>query len=160
MNELKVNLENLTADERKQLTALIEKSQKPEMIKCTGGYYCIDAYGRIDCCDENDDLQVNRGLKYQKIEEAEKENAALTELRIINNIIRQENKRTGFVADFSGEQFNYYVGFDEVSGCVILCSHRSINYSGFGYCSQESAYKIKDWLARGMIEGITRGKIK
>jgi hypothetical protein len=160
MNDLKVNLENLTQDERKQLTALIEKSQNPETIKCTGGAWYIDKNLKVRR-GNTASLLIPLSAQYETNVDAQLKNEAFTELRIINNIIRQENKRTGFVADYTNRaRVKHSFCFAHDCTQFYIDAHYATERLGSESCNFESAEKIKDWLDRGMIEGIVRGKIK
>lgn len=79
MNEVTVNMDNLTTEEREQLLALVEKGNKKpfEVWKPQKGehYFYVEVHGRIEsCCCDNDEFDIGtfkQGRVFQTKTEAE-----------------------------------------------------------------------------------------
>lgn len=129
MNELKVNLENLTEEERKQLTTLLEKSQKPKKVgtwfpEYGEQYWIVTASGACSIYnsnDENDSLFFDIADPCKTEEEAIKRferNKALVKVnRQVRDIIANEypEYKVNWKNRRQQKVFPYY---DHERGCV------------------------------------------
>lgn len=78
MEEIKINMENLSQKEREQRLKLVEKGQKPverEWPQIGDSYYCVNLFGDIGNCTWADDYEDNSVYKlgncFRTKEEAE-----------------------------------------------------------------------------------------
>lgn len=123
MNELKVNLENLTTEERKQLTTLLEKSQQPKRVGTwfpkIGEFYWFPTSSGTLCMEytdcERDHLifEIQDPCKTEEeCQQKIKQKKALIEVnRQVRDIIA--NEYPGWVCDWNNDaQSKFYPCFD------------------------------------------------
>lgn len=154
MNNITVDMTNLTEQEREQLTGLLAKAKEPSIMECTGGGYALNTTNQIVEGALSDNHRIV-GNEYTTSQEAQRAAKMRTEREILNNIIRQENKRTGYVADWNDNKQEKY----EIYWCANSCNYE-ISWTiicqriGVEYCNVQSAKIIVAALNTGRIQGM------
>lgn len=121
MNEIKVNLDNLTEEERKQLMALVEKGNKAqskvwkpkkgEVYWTIGG--CGVLYQLIWADDRNDEDSYAFGNCFRTKEKAE---FALERLKIRAELQRYADEHNEGEIDWGNYKPKYYIYYDYDNG--------------------------------------------
>ena len=132
MNELKVNLENLNPEERKQLTALLEKSQKP---KKSGTwfpdmgelYWYVTSIGAkpVKYGDQATDREIFAiqdpcQTKCEAIKRFERNKALIAVNRQVRDIIA--NEHPDYSIDFTRTQQRFFPTYNHSKGEIIFCN--------------------------------------
>lgn len=150
VNEIKAEIEEL----QKQLIEAETRKWKPKKSKYAVTSTASVLHSEYLYADYVDGL-ATIGNSFETVEIAEAYAKQLKNLFLINAWIREENKRTGWVADWKDlSQLKYVVEFDVQNkrfGELGLGLYRSF---GQECTSKESAVKLKYLLNNGMIEGI------
>lgn len=139
-----------------EVLGVTERFGDKRKVKCTGGEWYISSEGFVSKSISSP-VWRRRGLEFETKEDAEKENRQLTELRIINNIIRKFNEMDAFVADwYDREQPKYFIKYSVHTRLWSSDYYFSTQYLGYEYCSEKSADEIVKLLNNKRIYGIER----
>lgn len=121
MNELKVNLENLTEEERKLLAALLEKSQTPKISgtwfpKLEEGYWVLTDLGELRYTFGNDstdskifELQDPCKTKEEAQQKLEQQKALVQVNRQVRDIIAKEYPN--WMCNWKLHYYKYYPSY-------------------------------------------------
>lgn len=159
-NNITVNMENLSTEERKQLISLVEKSNQPKpknrwRANCGEHYYTIFSDGYIDRpCENNqsvDNLRYKLGNYFETPEEVKCE----LEKRLVYQQLKDYaiKHNDGEVNWTDENQIKYYISYSSRSNSLLIdwCKVR-INMYNIYFTSLE--------IAQNAIETIGEDRIK
>lgn len=127
----------------------IHESLQPEKWEPEGGVYQIDV--RSDVFRDSHNLRQDTG--YPSRQEAQRTADLRKPLELLNRRIREENERTGFVADWENEmQSKYYINYSDNKRKYIYVILFSSQILGQEPCNKESTKIICKELNDGVIE--------
>ena len=128
MNELKVNLENLTTEERNQLATLLKKSQQPEKVatwfpKLREVYWVLTDLGDLRYTFRNDsadskifELQDPCKTKEEALQKLEQQKAIIQVNRQVRDIIAKEYSY--WTCNWKLRYYKYYPSYDHENSKV------------------------------------------
>jgi len=133
---------------------ICDELEEPKPLECSGGAYSVESDGFIDGSLQGD---VTVGNAYATKEEAIRASKLRVQLEIINNHIRQLNKKDSFAADWNDDsQRKYFIQYNysrNMWGCSFL---HGIRYLGYEYCYVDSAKYLVDRLNEGQVQGVDK----
>ena len=151
--QIKQRINNLE-DELAALKAELEVPEEEPMIECSEGEYYLDTYNEV-CNGTSGAIFKVLGAEYVTEKEAEQAAKLRTQLEIINNIIRQLNKKDGFVADWiNSNQMKYCIRYNYFRNIYNISSGCLQRRLGTEYCSEKSAVHLVDMVNKGLIRGV------
>lgn len=159
-NNITVNMENLSVEERKQLISLVEKSNQPKPKKRWRAdygeyYYTIFSDGYIDRpCENNhstDDLRYKLGNYFKTPEEVKFELEKRLVYQELKDYAMEHNN--GEIDWDDENQYKYYIFYTNRSGILLIdwCKIRN-NMCGIYFTSKQ--------IAQNAIETIGEDRIK
>ncbi len=157
MDELKVNLENLTDEERKQLVSLIEKANKPKSKvwepKIDEQYYYVGGSGYMYClCWSNGGFDRGcyaLGNCYRTKEDAEWQ---LEHLKVKAELERFAEEHNEYEIDNGKQQFRWTIRC-KVGGDIILLT-------AFDTLSADTVYFTSISIAEEAVKSIGEERLK
>lgn len=146
MENITVNMENLTEDERKQLLALVEKGNKTKKVwkpKKNEEYFLVTSHGTISKNLWINDMINNRTYNFGNCYRAEKEaEFALEKRKVEVELKRFSDEHNDVEIDwFDNHQAKYYLWLDSCDDEFILkigCAY-SIKTNDTYFSSEEIA---------------------
>lgn len=157
MNNITVNMDNLTTDERNTLLKLIEKANKPKNKSWKPGwgerYYTISNDGTLInllCTNDNtDERTFTIGNCFKTKEEAE---FALEKQKVITELKRFALENNECELDWNNEYHKFYLYYDYKTGKIAVVSNMS--------WKTLSVYFSSEIIAKEAIEKIGRDRLK
>lgn len=163
MNEIKVNLENLTDAEREQLLALVEKANKPKnkdwKPQPEEEYWTFDSCGRVvriicdspDCpYHEFDEWNIKSGFRYKTEEEAEFAKEKMFVTQELQDFADEHNEKEldwkGFI------QCKYFIRYDYSLNTIVVPYNTCIKGNDIYFSSEE--------IARAAVEAVGEDRVK
>lgn len=158
-NNITVNMENLSQEERSTLLSLIEKANKPKnkvwKPEENETYYYLYSYGNIEkatCANSN--MNKNRyaiGNCFKTKEEAE---FALEKQKVITKLKRFALEHNKEKIDWNNSKMKYFLYFNHEKNCIVItysCIHQYI-------C--EPIYFTSEKIAQAAIKEIGEERLK
>ena len=157
MNEITINLENLTNTEIGQILALAEKANKSKTWKPKDNedYYVIFSCGDINCMawynDGFDNDRYALGNCFKTQEEAE---WAVEYLKVKAELQRFADEHNTEPIDWNNKkQFKYMIGYKAFSNSVCVNSYILNKFAGTDYfTSEEIAQQAIDYIGEERLK--------
>ena len=141
MNEIKVNLENLTETEREQILALIDKANEPKAWKPKEAekYFFINFIGDIEavnwCACSFDEKLYSLGNCFKTQKEAE---LTVEYLKVRANLKRFADEHNEEPIDWNNrEQKKYMIRYSYLKNHFSISSYKDIRHAGAIYFTSE-----------------------